>query len=114
MNKLLIALILFSPLAFSAGDYPSKMEGLYYIWGDPIDKNEKPGVEGFSIFLTGEAAERLFKKIDKQATYNECWDDGTLTKYEGNVECSLSPDNKYSCAFSINLKDQKVYRAETC
>lgn len=90
------------------------MEGLYYIWGDPIDKNDSPGVDGFTIFLGGEAAERLFKKIETKAGHNECWDDGTLTKYEGNVECSISPDKVYSCAFSVNLKDQKIYRAETC
>ena len=106
--------MLFVPFAFAKGEYPSKMEGMYYIWGDPIDKNKKPGIEGFSIFLKGEAAERLFKKIESKATYNECWDDGTLTKYQGNVECSLSPEKEYSCAFGVNIEDQKIYRAETC
>ena len=114
MRGLFFLLIVFSPLAFGAGEYPSKMNGSYYIWGDPIDKNEKPGVDGFTIFLEGEAAERLYKKIEENATHNECWEDGTLTKFAGNVECSISPEKKYSCAFSVNLKDQKVYRAETC
>lgn len=63
MKKLAILLLIFSPALFAEGEYPSKMEGLYYIWGDPIDKNDKPGVEGFTIFLEGEAAERLFTKL---------------------------------------------------
>lgn len=107
-------LILFTPFVFAQGDYPGEMKGLYYIWGDPVDKNDRPGIEGFTIFLEGESAERLFKKIESEATYNECWNDGTLTKYQGNVERSLSPDKKYSCAFGVSLKDQKIYRAETC
>ena len=106
--------MLFSPPIFAQGEYPSEMEGLYYLWGDPIDKNDEPGVDGFTIFLAGEAAERLFRKIESKATYNECWGDGTLTKMAGNVECSLLPEGNYSCAFSVDLEDQKVYRAETC
>jgi hypothetical protein len=114
MNRLLILLLLCSPLVLAEGEYPSELEGLYYLWGDPIDKNNEPGVDGFTIFLQGEAAERLYKKIETEAVHNECWDDGTLTKFAENVECSLSPNKEYSCAFSVNLKDQKVYRAETC
>ncbi|UTA46805.1 hypothetical protein L1F30_11605 [Simiduia sp. 21SJ11W-1] len=90
------------------------MEGQYYIWGDPIDKNDNPSVDGFNIFLDGEAAERLYKKITTESTHNECWDDGTLTKYQGNLECSVTPENKYSCSFGVNLNDQKIYRAESC
>ena len=114
MKKLFIFILLFSPLAIAKGEYPSKMEGAYYIWGDPIDKNNNPGIDGFTVFLEGEAAERIYKKIEEKPHHNECWDDGTLTKYAGNIECSLSPKHGYSCAFAIGVNDQKIYKAETC
>ena len=114
MKNLTILLIALSSLAGAEGNYLSEMEGLYYIWGDPVDRNDDPGVEGFSIFIEGEAAERLFKKMESKANLNECWDDGTLTKYQGSLECSVTPENMYSCSFGVNLNDQKIYRAESC
>ena len=114
MKHLLVVLLFFCPTLFAANDYPSQMEGLYYIWGDPVEKNDEPGVEGFTIFLEGEAAQRLFRKFESVAKYNECRGDGTLTKYAGNIKCSVSPENRYQCAFSVNVKEQKISRAETC
>ena len=114
IRNLLLLLIFLCQPALAENNYYSDLDGYYFIWGDPIDKNNSPGVEGVTLVLTGDAAKRLFIKAEAKAHYNECIDNGTLTKYIGNIECNESPNNEYSCSFSINTKDQKVYRAEPC
>ena len=118
MNKfrdvLIILILILSTSLIASENYLGSIEGLYFISGDPIQKNNDPGVDGITLFLQGEAAERLYKKIEMEPGYNECFGDGTVSKYKGNVECNMSPKEEYDCNFSIDLNDQKVYRAESC
>ena len=69
---------------------------------------------GFSVFITGESAEKFYMRMNSQAVLNECLDDGTLTKSIGNFECSYNKEDKYSCSVGICLKDQKLYSGESC
>ena len=71
-------------------------------------------LDGLSTFIKGEAAERLYKKMKSIAVYNECYNDGTVTKRQGMFECNMSKKGVYGCNFGISTKEGKVYGAESC
>ena len=89
------------------------LEGVYFIWGDFAPAG-RDSLEGFSVFLQGKPAMRLYHLMEEVPGHNECFDDGTLSKYQGNFECSKTPSGEYSCSFGVGLEDQKIYRGEPC
>ncbi|MDP5208852.1 hypothetical protein [Microbulbifer sp. 2205BS26-8] len=113
MEKILIILLSLYSLAGLAYDKPVRvdMEGIVKIWGNQSSDSE---MSGLSIFITGEAAKRLYKEMKAEAVHNECFDDGTLTKQLGSFECSYSKKYKYSCSVGIGLSDQKLFNGEAC
>ncbi|TQV73896.1 hypothetical protein FLL45_13610 [Aliikangiella marina] len=113
MKAVLVILILLIPTVSSASDKPTRvdMAGILKMWGKEKPDAEIPGV---SLFITGKAAEKLYKELKVEPLRNECFDDGTLTKYLGRFECSYSEKYQYSCSIGIGLSDQKLYYAESC
>ena len=112
-NKYLLLLLCFvSSFVFSdtKPEYVD-MNGTLKIWGRSEGEIKLPG---FSVFLKGEAAKKLYAQMDAPALRNECFGDGTVSKYIGNFECSLDPKGAYSCSVGVGLKDQKIFRGESC
>jgi hypothetical protein len=79
-----------------------------------LPNGEGKDLEGMSFFIKGKAAEHLYKKMKSEAIYNECYDDGTVTKSQGSFECSKSKKCIYGCKFGVSTKDGKMYSAESC
>ena len=67
-----------------------------------------------SFFIKGDAAKRIYEKIKSKAVLNECYGDGTISKYHGKFECSLNIKGEYSCNFGVSTKEGKIYGAQSC
>lgn len=113
MKQILAILLILSPLSAIAYDKPVQMdmEGIVKIWGKQSPDSEIPGL---SLFITGKAAEKLYNDMKVEAVHNECFDDGTLTKYLGSFECSYSEKHLYFCSVGIGLAEQKLFYGEAC
>lgn len=113
--KTLSTILLFLPL-FALSNEPTyhELKGSMLIWGDNLPNGKDKDLEGLSIFIRGDAAERLYKKIKSKAIYNECFSNGTITKSQGMFECHLSKSGEYSCDFGISTKQGKMYASESC
>ena len=115
MKSILILLsIIFSANALSQGPDYLKLEGELFIWGDHLPNKKGEDLDGLSVFITGSAAERLYKKMKSKPVYDGCYADGTYFKSQGMFTCSISPKAKYSCSFGISTKEGKLYGAESC
>ncbi len=115
MKSILILLSLaFSSCAFSQGPDYLELEGTLFIWGDHLPDKKGEDLIGLSIFITGSAAERLYKKMKSKPVYDGCYADGTYFKNQGMFNCRISPKEKYSCSLGVSTKEGKVYGAESC
>ncbi|WP_226705091.1 hypothetical protein [Microbulbifer elongatus] len=113
MKNISVAILLMLPAVALAMEGPRyvEMSGLLKIYG-----KEKPSDElsGFSLFINGEAAKELYGEIKSDPEYNWCLDDGTVTKWAGNFECSMTKEENYSCSVGLGIEDQRIYRGESC
>ena len=107
-------LVISSHTVIAQGADYQTLEGSLFIWGDHLSDGKEKDLDGLSIFIKGEAAERLYKKMKSIAVYNECYDGGTVTKRQGMFECNMSKKGAYGCNFGISTKEGKVYGAESC
>ena len=115
MNKVFtILLVLFSQVSLAEGPLYHELDGSFFIWGEHLPDSEVKDLEGFSIFITGDSAKRLYEKMKAKPIYNECYNDGTITKHQGMFECNLAKSGAYSCSLGVSTKEGKVYGAESC
>ena len=113
-NIAIFLLIISSPVVIAQGPDYHRLEGSLFIWGDHLPGGKKKDLDGLSIFIKGEAAKHLYRKMKSEAVYNECYNDGTVTKHQGMFECNLSKAGVYDCNFGVSTKEGKVYGAESC
>ncbi len=116
MNRILTTLLIICfSLSLNAEDRVyTPVEGSIHVWGDFTESKLNRDLKGFSLFLHGQSAEKMYKSIEEKATFNECYGDGTFTKYKGHMECSYSTNKIYSCKLGIDLNNNTVSRAESC
>lgn len=113
-NIAIFLLVISSPAVIAQGPDYQTLEGSLFIWGDHLPDGKEKDLDGLSLFIKGEAAERLYKKMKSTAIYNECYSDGTVTKRQGMFECNMSKAGAYDCNFGVSTKEGKVYGAESC
>jgi hypothetical protein len=83
---------------------PVKLEGEYQISG-PLDHSGSTthGSSHLYVSLTGEAARTLYTSLGGDPIDDACT--GYKLKGRSNVVCyEISPNERYSCSFSINLE----------
>ena len=112
---LVLSIIFITGLVFAEDFSYKTMTGSFFMWGEPNGSlTPDSGLKGFSLFIDGKAADTLYNQMAEKPYYNECYDDGTLTKSSGNFECHKTKSNVYSCGLGVDLKTQKIYVPETC
>ncbi len=109
-----LLLVLISSFSYANGPEYLDLEGSMFIWGDHLPDGKNQDLDGLSIFITGKAAERLYKKMKAKPIYDGCLGDGTYFKSQGVFSCKISPKSTYSCDFGISTKKRKVYGGESC
>lgn len=120
MKNTSIALLVVICIGVNAEHHPAEVpecyliEGQLFIWGEHLESKKVGDLEGFSLFIRGKGAERLYKSIQAKPKYNECFVDGTYTKAQGMFACHLNTKGQYSCDLGISTKEGKVYGAEPC
>lgn len=114
MKNILLIICLLSSAVQAKDLILHPIDGHLFIWGEHLPESEKHDLEGISFFVTGDAAEAIYKKMKSEPTYNECINDGTMTKSQGMFECDFRKDKTYSCNFGISTKEGKVYGSEPC
>ena len=120
MNTNLLRIILFILMTLiythSLGEN-KLLSGSYYLGGDlNIDlQNNEPEFTHMFFYLKGDSAEDLYNLINSKPVYDFCLDDGSMTKFSGNIQCTVSKSQeKYNCYFSINPNDQKIDLGINC
>jgi hypothetical protein len=67
------------------------------------------------VVLEGSAARELYRRMNARAVRDECLDDGSLAKTVGRMQCTqLAHAKGYTCAFSLNLAEQKIEGGVVC
>ena len=115
--KIITACFVFTfPLAVLSSEYLD-LEGKYYIGGKTAydaPANEPKSTHMY-IHLTGMAAEEMYHLIKSLPKYDECLDDGSQTKFSGDIQCTVSKDiSSYSCYFSLNSNNQEIGPGIVC
>ncbi|MDZ7621289.1 MAG: hypothetical protein U5O69_02230 [Candidatus Competibacteraceae bacterium] len=99
-----------------AGDY-QPLEGGFMVGGATlIDPSpQAPRNTHYYIQLTGKSAEELYRLIDASAQYDECLDDGSMTKQQGAIQCTVSQDKvSHTCYFAIDVNRQILASGAGC
>ena len=111
---LTVLMVLISPFSFTNEPEYLELEGLLLIWGEQLPDAQYQDLDGFSLFITGEAAERLYKKMKVKPIYDDCLSDGTYTKAQGVFSCRISPKKTYACSIGVSTKEGEIQEAESC
>lgn len=75
-----------------------------------MTSNEKSKILHF--WLSGEAAEKIYKKMNMEPKYNECL--GGHYKATGDFHCFVLDTGLYHCNFGINLIGQHLRKTVVC
>jgi len=112
-----IALTVAMSLAFSlsAAD-PKRLTGTYALSSasliDPAPGEEKEA--HLRLHLTGAAATDVYRALRSKPARDECLDDGSLSKTQGEIICTRHVKGDHECWFGIELKTRKVVAASVC
>ena len=66
------------------------------------------------LHLTGFAANDLYRALPSNPKRDECFDDGSLTKREGEIMCTRHPKGSHECWLGVELKTGKVVAGSVC
>lgn len=66
------------------------------------------------LHLTGRSAADLYRALPGKPRRDECLDDGSLAKTQGEVFCLRSPRGEHECWLGIDLKHSKLAPAFVC
>ena len=112
-----IALTVGMSLAFSlsAAD-PKRLTGTYALSPasliDPAPGEQKD--THLRLHLTGAAATDVYRALRSKPKRDECLDDGSLSKTQGEIMCTRHVKGDHECWFGIELKTRKVVGASVC
>lgn len=113
-NLIALLMLISSPLIAADGPQYHDLEGTGFIWGDHLSESRNDNLDGLSLFIGGEMAQRMYEKMKEPAVYDECIDDGTITKSAGAFSCSLAPTGSFSCDFGVSVREGKLYDSQSC
>jgi len=69
----------------------------------------------FHFNLTGQSAEHMYHLIKSKAKYDECLDDGSMSKFSGDMQCTVSNGvASYTCDFTMNPNTLKIDNDTRC
>lgn len=66
------------------------------------------------LHLTGRSAADLYRALPGKASRDECLDDGSLSKTQGEILCMRSPKGAHECWVGIDLKHKRLAHAFVC
>lgn len=93
------------------------LEGHFMIGGATLidPPPEEPKNTHYYLHLTGQSAQALYQMLTSQAKYDECLDDGSLSKQQGAIQCTASQDmHTYACYLAIDVERQTLATGAGC
>lgn len=66
------------------------------------------------LHLTGRSAADLYRALPAQAQRDDCLDEGSLAKTQGEIFCTRSPRGEHECWLGIDLRHGRLARAFVC
>ena len=115
MKKLFLLTLAITSNSFAESPW-KEFSGLYHIDKAPIYDPKEPLEERTHLYLAlqGDPAEELYNQIEGEPILSKCGIDH-LYKSVGNIRCLYyQSQTKYSCEFSINIKEGIVAPAGWC
>ena len=113
-----LLLLVASALALPAiGEEYMPLTGSYAIRGksfyDP--PADEPQDTHIYFELNGKSAQDLYDSMKLKPVRDKCADDGSLTKRNGEMQCTRSADGKDArCWFGVDIKKQKITNGVVC
>ena len=107
---------LVSSMVADANEY-QPLEGNFMIGGATLidPPPEEPKNTHYYLHLTGQSAQALYQMLAGPAKYDECLDDGSLSKQQGAIQCTVSQDKRtYACYFAIDVDQQTLATGAGC
>ena len=111
----LAALVASAPWA--AIEPAKRLTGTYAFGGRTLVDPPPSETKGTHLYivLEGTAARDVYQKMNVRAVRDACLDDGSLSKRIGDMQCTaLAGAKGHTCAFSINLAEQKIEGGAVC
>lgn len=96
---------------------PKPLDGTFYLSGKSLADPPKNQPKDTHLYLQleGETAKTLYQSMKAKPKYDRCLDDGSMTKFVKNMQCTISKDQEnYSCNFSLNIAEQKIELGSIC
>ena len=102
----------------SAGSSPSPqpLSGDYQL-GPATLVDAPPGEPRDAVLrlhLTGRSAADLYRALPGKVQRDECLDDGSVSKTQGEILCMRSPKGAHECWVGIDLKHKRLAHAFVC
>jgi len=117
MRSLLLILTVFLSIAlYARAGEPKRLTGTYTLTPGSItdpNANEKPDTH-IRFYITGKAAADLYRSLPGKPKRDECFDDGTQTKAQGDFLCAKSPKGTHECWFGVDIRSQKLSPGFVC
>ena len=104
-------------LPIDAQESTKRLTGTYAVGGRTLI--DPPAGEAKNthlyVVLDGSAARDVYRAMSARAVRDACLDDGSFTKTLGAMQCTENAKAKrYTCAFAINLTEQKIEAGAVC
>jgi hypothetical protein len=113
---ILIMGLLLSHASTHAGDY-RPLEGGFMVGGATLvdPPPQEPKNTHYYIYLTGKSAKALYEIMADPAKYDACLDDGSMTKQQDKIRCTISQDkSSYTCYFGLDVNKQTLAAGASC
>jgi len=114
--RVFLVFFLFFSIACFADDPFKELNGQFHISGKSVNdapRNESKDTHMY-IRLNGEAAKKMYKMIKSEPIINRCAVNH-LSKFSGNIQCDyFEKTEKYSCQFSVDVKNSKIGLGGSC
>jgi len=90
--------------------------GQYMIYGGGLGDVYPPKAGDAKLYLElgGEAARQIFDRLGRASEKKECAEQGEIFRRKGDVACTRSRRNTYSCQLGFDLTTGKSTNASIC
>jgi len=117
IRSLLLIVIAFLSIAHCvrAGE-PQRLTGTYTLTPRSITdpKDDEKRDTHIRFYITGKAAADFYRSLPGKSKRDECFDDGTQTKAQGDFLCAKSPKGTHECWFGVDIRSQKLSPGFVC
>jgi hypothetical protein len=116
LARILAALFIVCLVLVVTAAEPKRLSGTYSLSSaSRVDSPpSEPKNTHLRLYLTGGAASELYSALLSKPRRDECFDDGSLTKAEGEIMCTRHPTGSHECWLGIELRTQKVVPSFVC